>query len=90
MMSPFLVLMWILSMGFTVLLAAALGTYVFRAWQKIRGSAETPAQDEILDHLDQMQAQLYSMSERLQRMERQMMLPPGGEGGEERADLDEG
>lgn len=77
MYSPFFIVMWIVSAAFSVLFAAALGAYVLQSWKKLRGPAELPAESEILDRLDQIQAQLYSMSERMQRVEGHLTLPPG-------------
>jgi len=74
---PIFILVWLVSIGFTVLFGVAMFTYVFRTWQKIRAPEGSSSDERILDHLDQMQTQLYSMSEKLQRIEHQLTLPPG-------------
>lgn len=80
--NPIFIVMWVLSAVFTLLVATALGAYIIRSWQKIRAPDDDALDNRILDHLDQMQTQLYSMSERIQRMEQRMMLPPGGTEGD--------
>ena len=71
-------LLWILSAAFTVLIGAGIVTYLRRTWQLIRAEGEGSWQSQLLDSIDQVQTQLYSMSERLERLEQR--LSPGDSG----------
>ncbi len=68
----FMLIAFVASVGFTVLIGAGILTYVRRTWQLIRADGEGSHQTQILDALDQVQTQLYSMSERFERLERQL------------------
>ena len=74
----FFLLAWILSAAFTVLIGAGIVTYLRRTWQLIRAEGEGSWQSQLLDSIDQVQTQLYSMSERLERLEQR--LSPGDSG----------
>ena len=63
------VLAWILSIGFTLLIGAGVITYIRRTWQLIRADSDGSAQERILDGVDQLQSQLYAISDRLDRLE---------------------
>ncbi len=67
--SVFFVLAWVLSLSFTVLVGAGIITYLRRTWQLIRADGDGSAQSKLLDATEQIQLQLYSMSERLERLE---------------------
>ena len=77
-MNLFFLLAWILSAAFTVLIGAGIVTYLRRTWQLIRAEGEGSWQSQLLDSIDQVQTQLYSMSERLERLEQR--LSPGDSG----------
>ena len=68
----FMLIAFVASVVFTVLIGAGILTYVRRTWQLIRSDGEGSKQTRILDALDQVQTQLYSMSERLGRLEHQL------------------
>jgi hypothetical protein len=87
-MSILFVLAWVFSAVFTILIGAGVITYVRRTWQLIKADEDGSPQEQLLDSLDQIQTQLYSVSERLGRLERQLEagdagerrgLPPGDE-----------
>lgn len=87
-MSLFFVVAWVLSIAFTGLVAAGVITYMRRTWQLIRADSEGSVQERMLDSLDQIQTQLYSLSEKVARLEGGLgsaddapgrELPPGGE-----------
>ena len=75
----------IASVGFTGLIAAGIITHICRTWQLIRADKEGSVQLQLLDGLDQVQTQLYSVSDRLERLVRKFgagestlpELPPG-------------
>lgn len=72
------IVLWVLSGIFSVIAAAGILTYVMRTWQLIRAEGEGSVQSQLLDSMEQVQTQLYSMSERLERLEGR--LPPGEPG----------
>ena len=81
------VVAWVMSIVFSVLVAAAIVTYVTRTWQQIRADRDGSVQRQLMDSLDQVQIQLSSVSERLQRMESRIeapadsdLLPPTNDG----------
>jgi hypothetical protein len=70
-------LLWLGSIVFGVIMAAALVTYVRRTWQLIRTDEEGPNSQRILDGLDRIEIQLSAMSERIEKLEEHdRMLPP--------------
>lgn len=70
--SPLFLLAWVVSIGFTVLVAAGILTYVRRTWQQIRADQDGSPHERLLDGLDQIQTQLYMLGERLERLERRL------------------
>lgn len=79
-MSFVFVLAWVFSAVFTILIGAGIITYIRRTWQLMRADDDGSPQDQLLDTLDQIQTQLYSVSERLTRLERRL---EGGDGDEQ-------
>ena len=69
-MSMVVVLWWILSAAFTLLIGAGVVTYIRRTWQLIRSHSDESELDRVLDGIDQVQTQLYMISERLSEVER--------------------
>jgi hypothetical protein len=63
---------WVMSIGLMVLVAAGVVTYIRRTWQQIASHTDESVEDRILDGLDQLQTQLYMLSERLERIERRL------------------
>jgi uncharacterized protein YlxW (UPF0749 family) len=73
------VIAWIFSVLFTILIGAGIITYVRRTWQLMQAGEDGSSQDQLLDSLDQIQTQLYSVSERLGRLERRLDSGDGDE-----------
>ncbi len=73
---------WVISAIGSLLIGAALITYIRRTWQQIRLDSDGSTHDRILDALDQVQIQLYSMSERLEGLERRLGPGEEAEGGD--------
>ncbi len=72
-MSPFFVITACgVSLVFTALVGVGLVTFVRRTWQLVRSGEDQSTQAQILDGLDQVQTRLYSMSERLGRLEQRL------------------
>ena len=69
-MSSFFIVAWVLSVGFTVLIAAGIVTYIRRTWQQIRDDSDGSHHEQLLDGIDQLQTQLYMVTERLGEIER--------------------
>ena len=78
-MSFVFVIAWVISAVFTILIGVGIVTYIRRTWQLMRAEEDGSSQDRTLDTLDQIQTQLYSMSERLGRLERRLHSGDGGE-----------
>ncbi len=83
--SVFVILAFLLSLGFSGILAAALITYIRRTWQLMRSEGDGSIQHRILDGVDQLHARIDFMQERMERMEKALQekedlsrLPPGG------------
>ena len=68
---PWLIMMvmWLASVVFGVIVAAAMVTYVRRTWQLMRADEDGSKHDRILDGIDRMETRLEAMSERLARLE---------------------
>lgn len=71
-MSYVFVIAWVASVVFTILIGAGIITYIRRTWQLMRAAEDGSSQDQVLDTLDQIQTQLYSVSERLGRLEHRL------------------
>ena len=65
----------ILSVTFTLLIAAGVFTYVRRTWQQIRSDSDGSTHQQLLDGVDQLQTQLYMVLERLEQIEGQLPGP---------------
>lgn len=71
------VLLWLGSIVFGVIMAAALVTYVRRTWQLIRADEDGPTSQQLIDGLDRIEIRLTALSERLEKLEEgDRMLPP--------------
>ena len=66
----FMMVMWVGSITFGVIAAAAMVTYMRRTWQLIGADEDGSSQQQILDGLDQVATRLEAMSNRLERLER--------------------
>lgn len=71
-MEPIFVLAWVLSVAFTLLIAAGVVTYIRRTWQLMGSHDDLREDDRVLDGIDQLQTQLYIVMERLGEIERQL------------------
>jgi hypothetical protein len=83
--SVFVILAFLLSLGFSGILAAALITYIRRTWQLMRSEGDGSIQHRILDGVDQLHARMDFLQERMERMEQALQenddpsrLPSGG------------
>ena len=77
---PFVfVLAWVLSVGFSVLVAAGIITYIRRTLQLMRAEQDGSPQERMLDGIDHVQTQLYLLSERMERMERHLAAGESGD-----------
>ena len=66
----FMMVMWVGSITFGVIAAAAMVTYMRRTWQLIGADEDGSSHQQILDGLDQVATRLEAMSNRLERLER--------------------
>ena len=64
-----MMVMWLASVAFGVIAAAAMVTYVRRSWQLMRADEDGSRHDRILDGIDRMDTRLEAISERLARIE---------------------
>lgn len=71
-MSLIFVIAWVLSVAFSVLVAAAVVTYIRRTWQQIGADAEGGAHDLLLDGIDRLETRLYMVTERLDGIEQRI------------------
>ena len=70
--------MWLASVVFGVVIASAAVTYVRRTWQLIRADEDGSTQDRILDGIDRLDTRLEALSRRLARLEEQSgVVGPG-------------
>lgn len=83
--SVFIVLAFLLSLGFSGILAVALLTYIRRTWQLMQGERDGSIQHRILDGVDQLHVRMDLLQERLEHLEKALQdgddtleLPPGG------------
>ncbi len=63
------IVMWVVSLAFSVVVGAAALTYIRRTWQLIRSDADGSAQDRILDGVDHLETQMHLVAERLGALE---------------------
>lgn len=71
-----MIVAWVVSVAFSVLIGAALITYVRRTWQVIRAEEEGSLQASIMDGLESVQLQMHALHERLEGLERRLPPPP--------------
>lgn len=71
-MNAIFFIIWFVSFAMSVIIGAAAITYIRRTWQLIRSENDDPTSDRLLDGIDRLETQLFSMSERLARMEERM------------------
>jgi len=80
--SVFVILAFLLSLGFSGILAAALITYIRRTWQLMRSEGDGSIQYRILDGVDQLHTRMDFLQERmeqaLQENDDPSRLPSGG------------
>jgi hypothetical protein len=70
--------MWLASVVFGVVIASAAVTYVRRTWQLIRADEDGSAQERIMDGFDRLDTRLEALSRRLAQLEEQSGLPRPG------------
>lgn len=68
--SLFMVVVTLVSLGFSGLVAVALVTYIRRTWQVMRSQELGSAHGRLLDAMDQLHLQNHMMMERLERLDR--------------------
>lgn len=76
--SILIVLVWLGSISFGCIAAAAMVTYVRRTWQLIQFDEEGSSQQQLLDGIDRLETQLQAMSERLHKLEERDQFLLGG------------
>ena len=84
-MSGFVLLALLVSLGTSVVVGAAVVTYVIRTWQQIRAGDDGHRDDRVLDGIDRIERQLSALSERLTRLGRAALPAPGDAPGEAEA-----
>jgi hypothetical protein len=67
-------LLWLGSIVFGVIAAAAMATYIRRTWQLIRADEGGSKLDQVLDGLDRIETRLHAMSARLSSAEQAARL----------------
>ena len=73
-MSLIIIVVWMLSAGFMVLVTAGIVTYIRRTWQQIRLDSDGSHHEQLLDGIDHLQTQLYMVAERLGEIERRIAI----------------
>ena len=68
-MNLIFIVMWVVSLAFSVVVGAAALTYIRRTWQLIRSDADGSAQERILDGVDHLETQMHLVAERLGALE---------------------
>lgn len=82
--SVFVILAFLVSLGFSGIIAVALFTYIRRTWQVMRSEREGSIHHRILDGLDQIHIRMDFLQERMESLEkslREAAPPPELPGG---------
>lgn len=69
-MGVVMVIIWLASAGMSLVIAAALITYVIRTWQTIRAGGTESHSAKILDGIDQLRVEVGVLNDRLASLER--------------------
>lgn len=83
------ILAWILSAAFTLLIGTAAVLYIRRTWHTLRSEEDGSSHDRILDGLDHLETQVHLLGERMERLERRLPAPDA-QGAEDETSEDTG